>query len=135
MELFDYILRSAGILTIFYVFYAVMLRKNTHFTAKRHYLFGGITAALLLPLFEYTKIIYIEIPSTVVSATSVLSPVDQAVIPSESLSVDWWEVLFVCYLTGILVMTVRLIVQLISLLTLLTGNPTAKKGKFTYVYV
>ncbi|QNJ96803.1 M56 family metallopeptidase [Constantimarinum furrinae] len=135
MELLDYILKSAGILTIFYLFYAVMLRKNTHFTAKRHYLFGGITAALLLPLFEYTKIIYIEIPSTVVSATSVLSPVDQAVIPSESLSVDWWEVLFVCYLTGILVMTVRLIVQLISLLTLLTGNPTAKKGKFTYVYV
>ena len=58
--LFIYLLKSAGILTIFFLAYKFLLQKETFFSLNRHYLLGGIIASLLLPLVVFTSYIYVE---------------------------------------------------------------------------
>ena len=62
MEFITYIAKSAGILTLFYLVYVFVLRKDTFFTANRTFLLVGIASALLLPFVTFTAVTFVEAP-------------------------------------------------------------------------
>ena len=55
-----YLLKSSGLITLFYLAYYFMLRKETFFTSNRWFLLLGLFTAVLLPLVVLTKIIWVE---------------------------------------------------------------------------
>ena len=137
MELLIYILKSAGILSIFYLVYISVLRNDTFFNVNRHFLIGGILAALVFPFLVFSTTTYIEVP------IRELSPITSSAALSEysttqqaaSASINWWEIGLLIYGIGVLFMSLRFIRQLVSLLTLLKTSPSVKQGKHTYIKV
>jgi bla regulator protein BlaR1 len=134
MEFHDYIVKSVGILTIFYLVYISILRQDTHFTAKRHFLLGGLLAAVLLPFLEFTTVVYAEAPASILLPTATGSSVEPAVLPEQESGINWWQLLFWVYLVGVCIMSIRLMVQLYSLVTLLYRCRSEKKGNYRFVY-
>lgn len=138
MEIGIYLLKSVAILTIFYVVYFIFLRKDTLFTAKRHYLLGGILASLLLPFLEFTKIIYIEAPvfEALPFSEGISTITTEALVNSEVVTAFvWWQLALAIYVLGVLFMLGRLLYQLLSLLRLIGTYPSEKQKKYTFVKV
>ena len=55
-----YLLKSSGILLLFYGCYYVFLRRETHFKPNRWFLVSGLLAAIFLPLVHFTKTVYVN---------------------------------------------------------------------------
>ena len=61
MEAFNiYLIKSSGLIALFYLAYHFMLRKETFFTSNRWFLLLGLFTSVLLPLVVFTKIIWVE---------------------------------------------------------------------------
>ena len=60
MELITYIIKSGGVLVLFYAVYFLWLQKDTLFRAKRQFLLFGLATAIILPLVEFTKTVVID---------------------------------------------------------------------------
>ena len=137
MEIGIYLLKSVAILTIFYIVYFIFLRKDTLFTAKRHYLLGGILAALLLPFLEFTKTIYKEVPifEALPFSGSIPTVTEATVTTQAATPIDWWQVSLIIYVVGVLFMLGRLLYQLFSLLRLIGTYPSEKQKRYTFVKV
>ena len=128
-EIFIYLLKSAGILTIFFFAYKVLLQKETFFSLNRHYLLGGIIASLLLPLVVFESYIYVDpivVPETVFYDTP-LSIVESANL-AESTPFDWTGFFFKIYLLGVIITSIQFFIQLFSLYRI-TRSGTLKRFK------
>ena len=55
-----YLIKSSGLIALFYLAYHFMLRKETFFTSNRWFLLLGLFTSVLLPLVVFTKIIWVE---------------------------------------------------------------------------
>ena len=55
-----YLMKSCGLIALFYLAYHFMLRKETFFTSNRWFLLMGLFTSVLLPLVIFTKIIWVE---------------------------------------------------------------------------
>ncbi|RMB60575.1 hypothetical protein EAX61_07065 [Dokdonia sinensis] len=138
METLTYIIKSIAILGIFYVIYMIVLRRDTFFTANRHYLIGGILAAILLPFLEFETITYV--PAPVVEELPFINNFDSAqwetMTPAEAqFTIDWFQVLFVIYCIGVSVMITRFFIQLFSLQRLIKSGTVVARNRFTYIAV
>jgi len=60
-----YILKSAGLISLFYILYILLLKNDTSFTANRKFLLGGIFTSLILPAIYFTKKVLINDPEIV----------------------------------------------------------------------
>lgn len=128
MEFFTYILKSAGILGLFYAVYFLWLRKDTLFQAKRQFLLLGLIASVTLPFVEIIKSVTIEIPELVNTINNGVTSVP-VLSTNDSFQLDLWEVLLLCYLLGAIVMSFRFIKELYVLGQLLiSGNAEKVDG-------
>ncbi len=134
MELITYLLKSAAILTLFYVIYVVLLRKETHFKAHRIFLISGVLGSFLLPLLYFTQTIYIDVPviNEITSVPENMTAFSATSIEPEAV-IDWWNVAILSYLIGCSFVLFRFVRQLISLIVLLHNNPGKRYNGFRYV--
>ncbi len=135
METIVYILKSAGILSLFYVVYFAVLRKDTFFSINRQYLIGGIIASLLLPLLVFTKTIYVNAP--VINSLQYINPISlpNSTIHDSSYVIDWLKIGIFIYIIGALYMSLRFLKQLFSLYNLLRKYPSYKSNGFRFIKV
>ena len=136
MEPMTYLIKSAVILAMFYLIYILLLRKETHFKVHRVFLNSGVLAALLLPFLYFTQTIYIDIPAA--NNNVLLTPLNSSVeiiTQSSEAPFNWWNLALIMYLTGLGVMLLRFMIQLISLRMLISNNPVRKLDGFRYVRV
>ena len=59
-----YLIKSCGLLFLFFIAYHFLLRKETFFTTNRWFLLAGLLSAAVLPFVVFTQIIWVE-PSPV----------------------------------------------------------------------
>ena len=133
MELLIYLCKSAAILAMFYAVYIAVLRKDTFFSANRHYLISGILAAIILPLIQFTKRVYIEVPasnSLNISESLSAAPI---MVSEEAMNVNWLQILLLIYAIGVLVILFQFLNQLYILFGLLSRYPSEKRNGFTYI--
>jgi bla regulator protein blaR1 len=137
MELSNYLLKSVAILSIFYVVYYLFLRKDTLFTAKRHYLLSGILASLFLPFLEFTKTIYKEVTYVESISFSEAIPTTAQVAghTQEAFIINWWQLALIVYAFGVLIMGGRLLIQIHSLYKLIRTHPSEKIEGFHFIKV
>lgn len=134
MELFIYLGKSAAVLILFYLVYALLLKKDTLFTANRHYLLVGIIASILFPLLKFTKTIYVAAPIEMPLAFSEVIQ-ESGPIVQEVTAINWWNIAIIIYCIGVFFMCFRFMNQLYSLAMLLKKYPSEKIGSYTYIKV
>ena len=135
METLIYIFKSAAILSLFYIVYFTVLRKDTFFSTNRHFLIAGIIASFLLPFLVFTNTVYADAPilsSGIVSNSVIFS---ETIAPTNSFIFDWREIGIFIYFIGVLYMVFRFIKQLFSLYLLLRKQPATKLNGFNYIKV
>ncbi len=126
-----YLLKSAGILVMFFGFYFFLLRKDTDFSANRKFLLAGVITSAVLPAVYFTRTVFIEAqPQTFFLAESGLMALNT--VPEEtSYSMD--QILILIYFVGVLVMLIRFIFQITSLLKILLRGILIKKSGTKYI--
>ncbi|MBT8238421.1 MAG: M56 family peptidase, partial [Croceitalea sp.] len=125
MEFFIHLLKSSGILLLFFLVYTVFLKKETFFTTNRWFLITGLITALLLPFITLKKMVDVEAP-LVFNANAMVIEASEPVIANAPPLFDSFKVLLLIYSLGVIVFLTRFMLQLIKINTL-TKESVAKK--------
>jgi len=128
----EYLLKSAGIIALFWLFYKVFLQRETFYNANRFYFLAGIFAALLLPFYVIYS--YMEIPATPltgIAETGVINMANTTVIPEEKYpAFDWVQLLVYIYIAGVLFLFIKFLLELISLIKFLKKSKKIRKENY-----
>jgi bla regulator protein blaR1 len=107
---FIYLLKSAGLMSIFYICYLLLLRNDTSFNLNRKYLLGGIIASAILPSLYFTKKVFVEIPEQTFYTHSQALP--ESISSSVSPTSNLWEVTGYLFLAVVAFLFLRFLLQL-----------------------
>ncbi len=124
----EYLLKSSGIIAIFYGFYKIVLERETFFQSNRYFLLTGILIALVLPYINIP--LYIGNNSKPIEDFIVLE--NHAIITKDE-TINWLTIFNKIYLIGVLFLIGKLIVNLISLGNLILKHPVEKVNGFSMV--
>jgi TonB family protein len=115
----EYTLKASFSLTVFYLFYWLVLRRDTHFYMNRAVLLFSVVVSMVLPtisMHSFTTLSVMEkLPTFHINFSpdrSFLSPV-RTVAPEAP--INYWKILTIVYLTGIILVFARLVYQAIFL--------------------
>jgi len=128
--LFIYLIKASSLFGLFYLAYLLLLRKETFFTANRWFLIFGLISSSILPLFFITKIIWVE-PTTDSFDWSNI-PVTTSVVAPEP-EINWYLIGMYTYLTGILILFLKLAFDFYSLMKVLKGKNIQQNGNFKFI--
>lgn len=127
-DLFIYLIKSSGILGLFWCCFKLFLEKETLFALHRVFLISGILTALLFPLWTLTEIVVVDpIPFTIIESPTV------ADIPVSNPTFDWWIIIASIYACGVLFFLGRLGMQLLSLRQLIKQGTIGKDEGFKLI--
>ncbi|AWK06102.1 peptidase M56 [Flavobacterium crocinum] len=151
--LFIFILKSSGLLTMFYFAYISLLRKETFFNSSRWFLIAGLITAVVLPFVVYTKIIWIQPPpvqnpdpviteqtinsipaetSNIISYEPQYTPI---VTEEKSIEIDWNLVLIAVYGIGFTAFMFKFALDFYSLNSVLKGKKVEQQEDFKFIDV
>jgi len=126
---FVYILKSSVCLAIFYLFYRLLLSKETFHRFNRIALLALLLLSLLLPLIQLTTTQQTEMHQTMLTIEQLLMMADMpasGVAQAEGASVSGIQIILIIYLSGILFFVCRHLYSLIRLLALLRSGKKEK---------
>ncbi|WP_286968612.1 M56 family metallopeptidase [Flavobacterium sp. UBA4854] len=156
--LFIFILKSSGLLAMFYFAYIFLLRKETFFNSSRWFLIAGLITSVILPFVVYTKVIWVEAPpaptpdpiitttttdvknipvsnSNVAAYQAHYSPTNVSVIEEENFEINWSLVLAVVYGMGFLAFMIKFALDFYSLNSVLKGKKIEQQEDFKFIDV
>lgn len=133
-EFIQYLIQSSLCLSLLFLVYYIFLRNDTFFMVNRIYLLLATLFSLVIPLFHLP----IKFGEGMTSFLVILDPV--LITPSKisNLSIhhlNWLEILMVVYLTGVMIFTIRFVVQLVQLWILTRKNGITRKENANVVFV
>ncbi|MBP8158368.1 MAG: hypothetical protein KAX93_08325, partial [Flavobacterium sp.] len=132
--LFIYLLKSSGLIAVFYLAYHFLVRKETFFNSNRWFLITGLFTSLLLPLFSITKIVYVERPK--INLEDLVAYANTTSVPQQVSTVenfDWMQIIWMGYILIALFLLTRIIINFISLFQMLYQQQKVKNESFTLV--
>ncbi|WP_433763840.1 M56 family metallopeptidase [Flavobacterium ginsenosidimutans] len=154
--LFIFILKSSGLLAMFYFAYIFLLRKETFFNSSRWFLIAGLITSVVLPFVVYTKVIWIEAPPTlapdpviarntvkniptsnhdVIAYEPQYKPTTVNVVEEESFEINWGLVLALAYGIGFLAFMTKFALDFYSLNSVLKGKKVEHQDDFKFIDV
>lgn len=123
-----YLLKSASLLSIFYLTYSLLLRKDTSFNANRKFLTGGLIASIILPSIYFTRtVIVTPIKSKIVPLTT------NSTFIEDSISV--WQIIGIIYLIIAGFFLLRFLLQLFRLTKLIRSSKVRSENNFRIVSI
>ena len=135
---FIYILKSAVCLVLFYLFFKLLLSRETFHRFNRVALLGVLLLSLLIPCIEVTTRHQVEVQQAVLSIEQLLMMAEmENAVPAEvetgewqqvpdSVSLSWIQIVLLVYLTGIVVLVCRNIYSLLCLIRLICSGKREK---------
>jgi hypothetical protein len=133
--IFIYLLKSSGLIAMFYLAYHFLLRKETFFDSNRWFLLSGLITSLLLPLYFIKKVVYVERPKYTMDdliAFSNQNPVTVNEISAVE-AFDWMQLVCVSYIIIASFLVIKIIMNFISLYRMLFQQQIIKKEQFKLV--
>ncbi|MEL4308239.1 M56 family metallopeptidase [Joostella sp. CR20] len=124
-----YLIKASGVLTLFWLVYQIVLKRETFFTANRWFLNAGLIVSILLPLLYFKTVKVIEVPANLNFAINETSAVN---IETVSWQTQLLTFALYTYVVGVVFFSIKFIVQLISLYRFINKGTTQKEG-FNYV--
>jgi TonB family protein len=129
----EYLIKSGIALSVFYLFYWLLMRKSTHFSLNRLTLATSLIASLVLPLIK------IDLTPDVVAANIPVMSMDlSTVVQIVSKPEPFWglrEIVLLIYFAGLAITLFRLIYQSIYIHVISKMSRTITKGRHTIVLV
>lgn len=127
-----FIWKSAVLISLFYIVYKSFLHKETYFKSIRYFLLAGIIAAVILPFIIipiYVTTEFIQPDFQVMESLLMNNTVD-----SYS-TFNWMSVLLFSYFVGAGYFLIRLIIQLLSIGSLIYKNKYVKSDGYYFVEI
>lgn len=125
----DFLLKSSSLVLILLLFYQFVLQKEYYFKSIRFYFLAGLIIALILPLIEIP--IYVDaLTSDTYSLTYSEADLSNA---TEISKINWTQVLFGVYALGVLFFSIKFLIQIASLIRLISSHNLIKKGAYYFV--
>lgn len=125
-----YILKASVCMAIFYLFYRLLLSRETFHRFNRVALLSLLLLSLLLPLVQVTMAEQTEVHRTVLTVEQLLLMASQssgvADVQAVAATVSWIQVLLLIYLAGIAFFTFRHLYLLAQLVTLVRSGRREK---------
>jgi hypothetical protein len=130
--LFIYLIKSSGLMVLFYLAYFFMLRKETFFNSNRWFLLAGLVTSALLPFVYITKIIWVE-PAATPNNWSAIPVSNYA--PEKTFE-DYLPLLMaLVYGIGLLLLLAKFAVDFYSLNAVLKGKSIQQQADFKFLDV
>ena len=132
---FIYILKSSVCLVLFYLFFRLLLSKETFHRFNRMALLGVLFFSLLIPCIEVTTRHQVEVQQAVLSIEQLLLMAElEATLANvgavqETSAISWVQIVLLVYLAGILFLACRNIYSLICLFRLIHSGKHEKLEK------
>ena len=132
---FIYILKSSVCLVLFYLFFRLLLSKETFHRFNRMALLGVLFFSLLIPCIEVTTRHQVEVQQAVLSIEQLLLMAELEATPAnvgavqETPTIAWVQIVLLVYLAGILFLVCRNIYSLICLFRLVHSGKHEKLEK------
>ena len=132
---FIYILKSSVCLVLFYLFFRLLLSKETFHRFNRMALLGVLFFSLLIPCIEVTTRHQVEVQQAVLSIEQLLLMAELEATPAnvgavqETPTISWVQIVLLVYLAGILFLVCRNIYSLICLFRLVHSGKHEKLEK------
>ncbi len=126
----EYLLKANAIIILFYLCYKLFLQGETFFESNRYFLLTGLAIASIIPFI----VIPIYVTVTPVLNDFNFATTEHAMQVNEiEHSFNFIQLLQWFYLTGIVVFTIKFLIEFSGLLLILMQNNRTKKGRYTYV--
>ena len=132
---FIYILKSSVCLVLFYLFFRLLLSKETFHRFNRMALLGVLFFSLLIPCIEVTTRHQVEVQQAVLSIEQLLLMAELEATPAnvgavqETSAISWVQIVLLVYWAGILFLACRNIYSLICLFRLIHSGKHEKLEK------
>ena len=132
---FIYILKSSVCLVLFYLFFRLLLSKETFHRFNRMALLGVLFFSLLIPCIEVTTRHQVEVQQAVLSIEQLLLMAELEATPAnvgavqETSVISWVQIVLLVYWAGILFLACRNIYSLICLFRLVHSGKHEKLEK------
>ena len=132
---FVYILKSSVCLAVFYLFYRLLMARETFHRFNRFALLGILLLSCLLPLIEVSVKQETEVHQTMLTLEQLLMMADamnaaETGATAEAAAVTWIQVALLVYLTGIVFFALRNAYSLLRLLMLLKSGKKEDIGNY-----
>ncbi len=124
----EYLLKASGLVIIFISFYYLFLRNETFFKSIRIYFLIGLITIVSIPLIQIP--IYIEAASKQISNLNFIEINATQIIEKTT---DWLQIATIIYLIGVVIFSLKFLIQLGSLAFLLSKHEHIKKGNYYFV--
>jgi TonB family protein len=129
MKFFVYLLEASVCLTVWYLFYRLMLHRETHFGWNRLFIGLAVLSSLIIPALD----IRLQ-PDTLPGQSSVLYEFTLApVLVEKPQHIFWLNVLRYGYWAGVGVFACRLLFQIIHLIRFAYQRPSTRHGSYRLI--
>lgn len=135
--IFLYLLKSSGLIAVFFLAYHFLLRKETFFKSNRWFLLLGLVTSIVLPLVTFKKIVWITPKPMVVDSVN-LPQVPVSVIQApdpENFEIDWLLVIAGIYAIGIIIFLFKFVFDFSGLIKALKGKTVTQQADFKFIDV
>jgi len=130
--LFIYLVKSSGLIGMFYLAYILLLRKETFFNSNRWFLLAGLISSVVLPLVVLKKIVWVDPSPTTFDWSKI-----PMTIPAENdaSEINWYLIFAIVYSIGILVFLMKFAFDFYSLSKILRGKTIQHHADFKFIDV
>ena len=133
--LFIYLLKSSGLIAMFYLAYHFLVRKETFFNSNRWFLLSGLFTSLLLPLLFIKKIILVERPKISMEDLVAYSQHSSTTIKDVPVveAFDWMQFIWLGYILITCLLALKIVLNFTSLYRMLYQQQVIRKEKFKLI--
>jgi len=130
--LFIFLVKSSGLIGVFFLSYHILLRKETFFNSNRWFLLAGLISSVVMPLVVFTKIVWVDPTPTNFdwSKIPMTTPAE-----NEASEINWYLVFAIVYSIGILVFLIKIAFDFYSLSKVLKGKNIQHQADFKFIDV
>lgn len=133
ISIFIYLAKASGIISLFFIAYYLLLKKETFFISIRSFLLAGILTAFILPLISITKTVWIDPqPLPDFSSTPVNFSIIQAV-DSTGFEISWQHIVISVYVIGIIFFLGRFIIDILKIRSILKTEKCTKDRQYKMI--
>ena len=125
----EYLLKASAVIIIFYACYKICLQKDTFFELNRWFLLIGLITAVFIPFI----VIPIYVEQTPVILDNLVFVEDNAAVQPTGNPFDVLLLLNTMYLLGVVVFSLKFILQITSLFPLIINSKKQKVERYNFM--
>lgn len=123
-----YLIKSGVLLSVFYAFFILFMKRKTFFRFNRMMLLLGTLICMLIPVFK------IDVPALTDSIPHIVIPevnVDDDIVDGSSVSFDWKTACILIYLSGVITVFVLMLQSLLKTYAVIRQGALKAEGGYT----